>query len=234
MLLATEPSSQTAAGRVGAALRASIIAGELAPGQKLTEAELAARFGVSHIVIREALRVLEGEGLVTGGTYKSRRVFSLDREEALELMVARAAMESQAAALAARKLTAQGAHELQVAGAKVRDAGRMAFPHWVEMDLEFHRRIWTVAENDRLARQLVLLAIPLLSVPLLGLFHSPEQVGEQIYAHIDQERSGHPAGHQGILDAILNGDAREARACMIRHFLWRPSHLALRREYFDI
>ena len=62
-----------------------MIAGDLAPGQRLTERELIDRVGVSRTVIREALRQLESEGLVETVPNKGPVVRALSRAEAVDL-----------------------------------------------------------------------------------------------------------------------------------------------------
>jgi DNA-binding transcriptional regulator YhcF (GntR family) len=80
-------------------LRAAVIAGDLAPGQRLTERELIDRVGVSRTVIREALRQLESEGLVETVPNKGPVVRALSRAEAVDLYRIRASLEALAARL---------------------------------------------------------------------------------------------------------------------------------------
>ena len=80
-------------------LRAAVIAGDLAPGQRLTERELIDRVGVSRTVIREALRQLESEGLVETVPNKGPVVRALSRSEAVDLYPIRASLEALAARL---------------------------------------------------------------------------------------------------------------------------------------
>lgn len=80
-------------------LRAAVIAGDLAPGQRLTERELIDRVGVSRTVIREALRQLESEGLVETVPNKGPVVRALSRSEAVDLYRIRASLEALAARL---------------------------------------------------------------------------------------------------------------------------------------
>jgi DNA-binding GntR family transcriptional regulator len=79
--------------RVEHALREAIISGQLAPGRRLTERELTEMTGVSRTLIREALRQLESEGLITVGPV----VRELTREEANDLYAIRALLEGFAA-----------------------------------------------------------------------------------------------------------------------------------------
>ena len=80
----------------------AIDAGEYPPGARLLETELAARFGVSRTPIREALRRLETQGVVTHEPRKGAVVASLDYDQLGELYAVREVMEGLAARLAAR------------------------------------------------------------------------------------------------------------------------------------
>src|SRR5277367_656435 len=78
-------------------LRSSIISGRLLPGARLIERELIAMMGVSRTVIREALRQLEAEGLVSNIPNKGPIVRELTIEEAKDLYAIRAVLEGLAA-----------------------------------------------------------------------------------------------------------------------------------------
>jgi DNA-binding GntR family transcriptional regulator len=79
------------------ALRAAITSGQYRPGDHLGEAELATSLGVSRGTVRQALRHLQQEGLVTAGHRSMLRVISLSTAEVRELFRVRAALEGLAA-----------------------------------------------------------------------------------------------------------------------------------------
>ncbi|MEM7545640.1 MAG: GntR family transcriptional regulator [Pseudomonadota bacterium] len=81
---------------------AAIDSGELAPGTRLLETDLAARFGVSRTPVREALRRLETQGVITHEPRKGAVVATLDYDQLGELYAVREVMEGLAARLAAR------------------------------------------------------------------------------------------------------------------------------------
>ena len=78
--------------RIAQALAARIIDGGLAPGQRLVEANIAAQFGVSHGPVRDALRALERQGLVTIAPYRGAVVREVSVREVTELYQVRAAL----------------------------------------------------------------------------------------------------------------------------------------------
>jgi DNA-binding GntR family transcriptional regulator len=85
------------------ALRDRIISGELEPGQRLGEVQLAAELGISRIPLREALRELAAEGFVRSEYYGGTFVAQMDIEAAHDLLDVRAALEPLAAAQAAMR-----------------------------------------------------------------------------------------------------------------------------------
>ena len=80
----------------------AIDSGELAPGSRLLEAQLAERLGVSRTPVREALRRLEAQGLVTHEPHRGVVVAELDYDQLGELYAVREVLEGTAARLAAR------------------------------------------------------------------------------------------------------------------------------------
>ena len=87
------------------ALRKAILSNRLKPGERLVEEQLAADLGVSRNPVREALRVLESEGLVEISPRRGASVTNVSEEEAQEIVEVRAAMEGLCARLAARRCT---------------------------------------------------------------------------------------------------------------------------------
>ena len=97
----TEPARgvpTVASHRVAAHLRAEIIGGKLSPGERIMQEELAARFGSSRLPVREALRILESEGLVTLRPNSGAWVAKIDRQECLDIYKIRECVEPLAVA----------------------------------------------------------------------------------------------------------------------------------------
>src|SRR5690242_14488949 len=124
--------------RALAALRSAITSGRYRPGDHLGEVELGATLGVSRGTVREALRHLQQEGLVTAGNRGMLRVNSLSPTEVRELFKVRAALE----ALAVSEIIASPERPAAVATLR-RTLARLAeeeldFAGRVEADLGFH------------------------------------------------------------------------------------------------
>jgi DNA-binding GntR family transcriptional regulator len=96
-----------------AALHAAIVAGELSPGERLIEEELADRLGLSRGAVRGAILRLGHEGLVVRERNRGARVRRFTPDEAIEILEARAALESLAAGYAALRRTEPEARELE-------------------------------------------------------------------------------------------------------------------------
>lgn len=192
---------QTLAESITGRLRQLILDGQLPPGQALRPADLAPRLGVSVMPIREALRILEAEGLVTFKPRIGARVAEIREEDVEELYLVRGALEGLAARLAATNLTDAGLAELHEAFDEM-TAARAGddFDAFSQYDREFHRRQYAAAGRPGLVKR------------ILDLW----DVGRRIYAIAPRTReSMEPAyeAHRAILEALdcHDADAAERR-----------------------
>ena len=199
------------------ALRAEIISGYFGPGQRLVEAVLAERYGISRHVVREALQALEGEGLVVTDHFRGRSVIDPNPKEVEGLLLMRISLESLAAALAAHRITSEQARAL-AEKARLPETEVPDFGSLIEWDIGLHRAIWETADEPNLTRALEKLVWPVFrSDALLEL--SPERQGRMLAAQLERERNGHPAGHAALVAAIADRNPALARAATVRHFL---------------
>jgi len=134
-------------------LRAAIHAGRYGPGERLRETEVADWLSVSRTPVREALRRLEAEGLLTFVPWRGVVVAELDRRQVTELYAMRTILEGAAARLAARHV---GEAEIDLmeglltrAKAAVGDAETLAV-----LNRQFHQAIYTGAHNRYLMQSL--------------------------------------------------------------------------------
>ena len=188
-------------------LERMILAGELAPGAKLTEVALATRLGVSRGPLREAFRMLEEAGLVR--TEKNRGVFVRDvpLAEAIEIFDLRAAMDELVGRRLAERITpvqlkeVRGLVDQMEQAVKAKDAH-----HYHLLNLHFHDRLVELAGNSKLT------AIYRKLIKELSLFRRmnladggllPVSVGE----------------HRQIVRAIASGDADAAGRAMFAHVI---------------
>src|SRR3954469_10681440 len=89
-------------------VRMLLLRGEVAPGERIPEVQRSERFRVARSTLREALRTLEGEGLLVANASGGMRVIALDAEAVGGLLEVRAALEALSAGLAARRVREGG------------------------------------------------------------------------------------------------------------------------------
>ncbi|MFR9728698.1 GntR family transcriptional regulator [Saccharopolyspora sp. MS10] len=139
--------------RVRRELLERISDGRLRPGDRLFEQELAGEFGVSRVPVREAIRMLQSEGLVEVAPHR-RGVFvrSLDRHQVEELFDVREALEALAARLAATRASAADVERLGALAAQARDAlARGDVDTMSRANTEFHDGVVALSGNELLA-----------------------------------------------------------------------------------
>ncbi|WP_123610630.1 GntR family transcriptional regulator [Mobilisporobacter senegalensis] len=136
-------------------LRQAILKGELEPGERLMEIQLAERLGVSRTPIREAIRKLELEGLVVMIPRKGAEVAKITEKDLNDVLEVRCALEGLAVELACKRIDLEGIKDLKdnlsefKQAVKGRDITALA-----ERDVEFHDIIFAATNNDRLVQLL--------------------------------------------------------------------------------
>jgi DNA-binding GntR family transcriptional regulator len=144
-------SQNSLADIVTAQLRAAIVSGQLAPGERLTEPALAERLGVSRSPVREALKRLEGQGLVHSRLNYSTYVWEPDEEDIDEIISLRNMIEITAAEQRLQSLNADDISQLeQIIAEQERDIEARAYLDLVRSDREFHEYMIRKTGNSRL------------------------------------------------------------------------------------
>lgn len=134
-------------------LRDLILNRRLLPGQRLVQSELAREFGVSRTPIREALHKLASEGLVTFSSYKGASVAEFSPAEVADIYAVRSALESQAAYLAAQRITEEELEQLEVLLQQIEQAFRQGDSLLLlKAHHQFHAGICAAAKQERLCR----------------------------------------------------------------------------------
>jgi DNA-binding GntR family transcriptional regulator len=194
------------------ALRTAIISGQYRPGDHLGEEELAGRLGVSRGTVREALRHLQQEGLVTAGARGMLRVHSLSPGEIRDLFQVRGALEGLAVTLLiASPRKDEAVLRLRKALSDLDDPDHDFSAH-IDADLGFHLLLCQLTEN---------------SVLVDAWRHLEGRVRITIFS--DNERhlnilSG--SHHAPIVDAIEEGDADQAVIVLRDHMMLAVDRLA--------
>jgi DNA-binding GntR family transcriptional regulator len=135
------------------ALRRAITTGELPPGSHVSEIDMAERLQISRGTLREAMRQLQQEGLLTAGTRGRLLVRHMDENELLDLFAVRGALE----ALAARTLTerrdrVEATAQLRAAADAMTAVENGSLEERIEADLNFHRTLCRLSGNATLLR----------------------------------------------------------------------------------
>lgn len=134
------------------ALRDAIINGQLRPGERLMEVQVAEALGVSRTPVREAIRMLEREGLVLMMPRKGAYVSDISVKDIASVFEIRRALEALAAELAAERATEDDMERLErilLELAKCVESGDVE--RYVELDTEFHATVYRASRNERLA-----------------------------------------------------------------------------------
>lgn len=134
------------------ALRQAIVSGEVQPGTRLTEMEIAAQFELSRGTIRAALQRLMGEGLIVQRPYAGWEVATLNSRDVWELYTLRASLEGLAARLAARHPDRRARMEMAFDALRAAAASGDA-REITEADLSLHKTMVSLAGHRRLAGQ---------------------------------------------------------------------------------
>ncbi|WP_137178068.1 GntR family transcriptional regulator [Roseomonas sp. AR75] len=190
------------------AVVAAAARGAFLPGDRLVEAEIARDLGISRVPVREALRLLESQGIVVSTPYKGMRLMQVTSQGVAELFRVRNALET----LALREIVAAGMRAAALEGARraaetheqaVAEADTAAA---VAADAAFHGELCRLSGNAALHALWLGLARQLCVVWGLGL-------GVRDSRTIVAE-------HRALLDCLEGGDADGARTALEAHIAW--------------
>lgn len=185
-------------------LRSAILDGRHAPGSRLREVELAERYGVSRIPLREAMRTLEAEGLVESSPNRGVTVRALERTDIEELFDFRLALERLAVRLAAMRRADLGL-AVAVRREAVRDALRHdALDQIIAQDRGFHADLAAAGANRHV-------------VDALGARWAHISRAMRLYLSAITYPEDVWDAHAEIAAAISFGDAERADRLLIDH-----------------
>jgi DNA-binding GntR family transcriptional regulator len=187
------------------ALRRAITTGELSPGTHLVETELSEKLQISRGTLREAMRQLQQEGLISAGARGRLSVRHLGSADVRDIFQVRAALEG----LAARMLSEQDdrnavVRELEEGIRRMEESADGTLDERIEADLSFHQTLCSLTGNRT-------------------LLHSWKSLEGSIrmsvmYAGVDQALSNmSPHRHASIVAAIKSGDSLGAARAVEDH-----------------
>jgi DNA-binding GntR family transcriptional regulator len=188
-------------------IREDIVSGQLPFGARVTIDELATRYGVSHMPIREALRELHGEGLVMMEPNRGARIRSIDREFVANLFEMRGTIEALLTSRAAERCSGDDLLQLQAIQSELeRHVTSGDHASALACNREFHRTINLIADNlDAIAlvdRHWLLIA---------ALWRR--------YGYGPERFAGVINDHRHLLRALEAGDSKAAGVIMAAHVI---------------
>ena len=202
----SEPRTKAAKGPdVYALLRQAITSGRYIPGQRLSERESAAQYGVSRTPIREAFRHLIQEGLVVYEPHRGYRITPLSEERARHIMVVRETLEGLAARIATRRDAKGTARAMQKTIAEARRAhteGQLS--DLITINQGFHQVLIEKSGNS------VLIAMYRTLQGYIGLMMSVSLSWPRRPAETIKE-------HEEIIRALKSGNPEMAERAVRRH-----------------
>jgi DNA-binding GntR family transcriptional regulator len=189
---------------VYSSLRDSILNGALTPGQSLSQVQLASQLGVSRGPLREAVRMLQREGLVEAELNRRGRVSSFSIDDLEQLYAMRIVFESLALRINVPRFSKRDIDTLRGCIRRMEELAGHDLRHWQATDREFHFTL-VAHTGDRLLRTI-----------------------RELYDHADRYRllyiKGVPRAlsiaadeHRNILDACVAGDSALAAGQLARH-----------------
>lgn len=200
----SEPS-RTGADQVHSALRSAILMGKLKPGSSFSQVQLARELGVSRTPLREAVRMLQREGLISGEANRMVRVAPLSIEDIEELYALRVANEAMAIRLSVPRMTAEDDEFVSFCLSQMGRPEVRAEPEtWDRHHRAFHTRL--VARSGRRM------------TTLLSELYDYSQRYRWLYIRSDPRAlTAGTQEHEAIVAACLDREAALAGVLLARH-----------------
>ncbi len=188
-------------------LREAIIVGELKPGERLMEVQLAEKMGVSRTPVREAIRKLELEGLVEMLPRKGAHVADLSVKDIMDVLEVRATLDGLASMLSATRITDEELKELKhVQSQFINYVEKDNLQGSIKKDVEFHDIIYRSSRNDKL-------------IQIASNLREQVQRFRVIYIKDFSSTKELVKEHAEILDCILRKDPEAAQKCAQTHIV---------------
>jgi DNA-binding GntR family transcriptional regulator len=210
----------TTSERIAAHLRDAILSGEMQPGSRIRQEEIAERLGTSRLPVREALRMLETEGLTQLEANKSARVPALDRNELTIVYEMRERIETLALRLSLPHLTSQQESELYGIQEQIEENDDVGT--FLELDRRFHLGTYAGCPKGELL------------TTVTRLWNSTQHF-RRAFMLIDgnDRRWLVNAEHRLILDAISRRDGADCERYLAGHIRRTRIQLAQHPEIFQ-
>ena len=151
LITGAEIPTGAASARIAGRLRDEILRGDLRPGDRIRQEEVAERFGASRLPVREALRILEAEGLTEHETHKGARVPRLSQHEVQVIYQMRERLEPLALVESIAALTADDVARIEEVQHLIEAEGDgIDVARFLELDRDFHMATYSACSIDPL------------------------------------------------------------------------------------
>lgn len=194
-------------------LRSRIVDGDYPPGERLTEDRLAADFGVSRNPVREALRIVEADGLVTMIPRRGAVVATPDASTVADLFAVRSSLETVAARMAAERATPQDVADLR----SLLDAARLAteqddLSRVAQLNSSLHMRVIEISGNRWLASISQALYLHVHWIFRIGAAHRAPHSWQEHIRLVDAIEAGNPDDAEAAAQGHVAAAAHAALA----------------------
>ncbi len=198
-------------------LREAILEGQLKPGQRLMEVQLAEQLGVSRTPVREAIRKLELEGLVVMLPRKGAYVANMSLKDVIDVLEIRSSLEGLAAYLAAERIHEDDVKKLREIAEDFKKSieNKDDVDILLKKDVEFHEFIFNATKNKKLSQII-------------------NSLWEQVYRFRATYISDFDTSdnlvieHNNILEAIISGNNEDAKKYAMEH-IEKAEHFIIER-----
>ncbi|HEX5459954.1 MAG TPA: GntR family transcriptional regulator [Steroidobacteraceae bacterium] len=200
---------------IAAELRSDLMAGGLPPGAELSQVVLAERFGVSRIPVRDALRILAGEGLVDIQPNRGAKAISLTPREVREIYDLRVLLECDCLRRAAANMTPGALEEID----RIRRKSDLdaSTPGWAEGDWAFHQALYLPAGRLR-------------QLAMIETLRRTCRLFVSAYATMPKKKPRWLDDHRAILQHLEAGETDRAVAVLRSHLEAAAEYLLARMD----
>ncbi|MFK5925126.1 MAG: GntR family transcriptional regulator [Desulfuromusa sp.] len=191
---------QTLREKILETIRDAILKGDLKPGEKVAEPDLAEQFGISRTPIREAFRQLESEGYLTVVPRKGAVVAALSERDVQEYYAVKSILEGYAAELAAQNLSEKELAKLESINMRLKQLATAGdVKSFYKIHHDFHDTFLKAANNNKLYELIIQLGQKFNRLRMASL-------------SVDGRMAISVAEHDKLLDAFRNHDGKKAEA----------------------
>jgi len=186
-------------------LREAIVSGDLKPGERIIIRKVASELGVSAIPVREAVKILETEGLIEVSAHSEVLVSRLSKKDFRQLSDIRVMLEGYAAFLATNNTNTKFLKDLENQINKMQASiDKQDFRQYSKLNILFHQIISENSGNEHLKK-------------MIGDLTARTDRARALFTYSPQRNTKSIEDHKAIIEAMANGNAENAQKLMCEH-----------------